>query len=256
VTREPRASTNVFALLERELAALSTGTARSTATRQLRHRGIDILDAESPIELVAIFHDRGDEPQERAALESLVRIAACDQVAALVVLLALRPALLRIAQRVSGSASRADDVLEVVLAHAWAVIQELRDREGDLVSALVTETWTRVRTETRREDRLSRHVVLVSEPPETEQVDADPGASVAPRRVMRIRKGELCDFDRALIVATRINEMSLREISEIMETNYHTLYRRRARAEAMLRRHLGSNGDASFAGTDAEARPW
>jgi hypothetical protein len=97
--------------------------------------------------------------------------------------------------------------------------------------------------------------VLVSELPETEQIDADPGASVAPRRVVRIRRGEPCDFDRALIVATRINEMSLREISAIMETDYHTLYRRRARAEAMLRRHLGSIGDASFAGTDAEARP-
>ena len=216
----------------------------------LRHRGVDLLEAESPSELVAVFHERGREQRARASLEVLVRIAGECEVAALVVLVALRPALLRIAQRIRGSAKGADDVLEVVIAHAWAVLKERGSEGEDVVSSLVTETWTRARTETRRDDQRSGRNVLVSEPQEIEEFEADPGASVAPRRVVRVPSGELCDYDRTLIVATRVNGMSLREISEIMQTDYHTLYRRRARAEAKLRRYLGTVADATFAGID------
>ena len=204
---------------------------------RIRASGVDVGTTESMAELVARCHvpAPGGSEHAEAVVDGLLTAARCDPDAAVCALVALRPALLRIARRVCGGDPDEDELAEVV-AIAW---EEICGAAGPLgASRVVAATWTRSRSVLRRQtDRSAREAVCAEglEPfGSTRAPDGEGDGTLS----MAIRQGVVSRQDAALIALTRIGGVRIAEIARQRGVPAATLSSRRRRAEAAIRRHL------------------
>jgi DNA-directed RNA polymerase specialized sigma24 family protein len=228
-------TTNPLQLLTAELEARSASPSGRRAMERIR-ADFDLGAVTSMAEMVDQCHDVGPRGSGRAATlaDALLAAAANDPDAALCALVALRPALLRIARRVCGGDPDEDELAEVV-AIAW---EEICGPAGSVgASEVVRVTWTRSRSVLRRQaDRASRE-----EPQDTggDLTEHDSYAEEAEATLATaIADGIVSRHDAAVIALTRLGGMTIAELAIQRGVGVSTLTSRRRRAEAAIQGHL------------------
>jgi DNA-directed RNA polymerase specialized sigma24 family protein len=213
------------------------------ALRRFASHGIDVGTATTIGELVASCHDRhraqGRDPA--TLLDGLLGLARSDPDAALCALVALRPALYRIAGRVSSPRPADDDAIAEVVAIAWAVVRELERSDPVTHFEVIGTTWTRARTTLRRHATHALHEEPISKRWDAPAAPSEPTDTVEPLLERAIAMGTLTRQDAELIALTRAGDASLEELALRLGVVRGTLLRRRSRAEAAL--HAGLRSD-------------
>lgn len=230
-------TTNPLQLLTKELETRSASPGGRRALERIRGSGIDVGGATSMSELVARCHAHSQEAERSsgAVVDGLLAAARSDPDAAVCVLVALRPALLRVARRVCGGDPDEDELAEVV-AIAW---EEICSPAGPLgASRVVAATWTRSRSVLRRRTDLAAR-----EAPHPDGLDAldrthDSDVEGDGTLSTAIAKGVVSTQDAALIALTRVGGVRIAELARQRGVSASTLSTRRLRAEAAIRRHL------------------
>ena len=231
--------TDALHRLTLELRGKSNTPSGRRALRRLAAAGIDVGDATSLQDLVDLYHadalSKGG--RAKAMLEGLLGLAPDDPDAALVALVALRPALNWVASRVYGRHPTDDDFAEVV-AHAWEAIIDSPPKRGPKARYVVMVARNRTRTAQRR-----RAIAPVAR----DQLDdrreantqADPAERPEPILACAVRMQVLSHRDAELIVLTRVVGIPLGVLIHDYGCTESALYRRRQRAESALRRRFG-----------------
>jgi hypothetical protein len=237
MTQTRTRTTNPLQLLTAELEARSASPGGRRAMDRIRASGVDVGTTASMAGLVARCHEpapEGKEPPETLA-DSLLAAARRDPDAAVCALVALRPALLRIARRVCGGDPDEDELAEVVTI-AW---EEICGPAGVLgANRVVAATWTRSRSVLRRRtDRAAR------EDPQADGLETiastpAPGGGGDGTLSTAVAQGIVSRQDAALIALTRIGGVRIAELARQRGVSAATLSSRRRRAEAAIRRHL------------------
>jgi len=237
--------TDALHLLTLELDRRSSAPEGRRALRRFATSGIDMGTATTILELVASCHDRHRTASLDSArlLDGLLGLAPDDPDAALCVLVALRPALYRIARRVSSPRPADDDAIAEVVAIAWAVVCEPDSAGSDTVShsTVIRATWTRARTTLRRHAGHALREEPIPEKWDTPAAPAEPTDTVEPLLERAIAMGTLTRLDAELIALTRAGDVTPEELARHRGTVRATLLRRRSRAEAAL--HAGLRSD-------------
>jgi hypothetical protein len=233
--------TDALHRLTLELDRRSSAPEGRRALRRFAAHGINIGAATSIGELVAACHDR-QQAQGRdhaTLLDGLLGLAPCDPDAALCALVALRPALYRIAGRVSSPRTADDDAIAEVVAIAWAVICEPDAPVSH--RHVISTTWTRARTTLRRQADRALREELLAELGDAPAAQSEPTDTVEQLLERAIRRGTLSRHDAELIALTRAGSVTLEELAARRGVVRETLLRRRSRAEAAL--HAGLRSD-------------
>ena len=204
---------------------------------RIRRAGIDVGAVTSMAEMVAQCHDVGRKGSDRphALADALLAAAIDDPDAAVCALVALRPALLRIARRVCGGDPDDDELAEVV-AIAW---EEICGPAGSLgASEVVRATWTRSRSVLRRQEDLSAREHLRDVWPEPAVHDPDAEDDGEATLATAIADGIVSRHDASVIALTRLGGMTIAELASQRGVPVSTLTSQRRRAETAIRRHL------------------
>jgi DNA-directed RNA polymerase specialized sigma24 family protein len=229
-------TSNPLHLLTAELEARSASPSGKRAMERFRRVGVPVGSATTMAELVAQCHADGAGSLVRAGevVDGLLAAASSGPDAALCALVALRPALLRIARRTCGGEPDDDEVAEVV-AIAWEEICGPAGSHG--ASVVVRAIWTRSRSALRRAaDRAARETPVgdvlfaVDTGPAPDGNEAILATAVA--------QGVVLERDASLIALTRLGGMTIAELAAERGIPASTLTSRRRRAEAAIRRHL------------------
>jgi DNA-directed RNA polymerase specialized sigma24 family protein len=237
MTQIPTRATNPLQLLTLELETRSASPSGRRAMDRIRMSGVDVGTTTTMAELVAGCHEAepGGEDRTPRVVDALLAAARNDPDAAVCALVALRPALLRIARRVCGGDPDEDELAEVV-AIAW---EEICGDAGSLgATRVVAATWTRSRSVLRRRsDRAAREATRA------DGLDAvgrthDPDVGGDGTLSMAVAKGVVSPQDAALIALTRVGGVRIVELARQRGVSASTLSTRRLRAEAAIRRHL------------------
>jgi DNA-directed RNA polymerase specialized sigma24 family protein len=230
-------TTNPLQLLTIELETRSASPGGREALERIRASGVEVGATTSMSELVAQCHQPAPESEgsSQAVVEGLLAAARSDPDAAVCVLVALRPALLRIARRVCGGDPDEDELAEVV-AIAWEEICGDAGSRG--ANRVVTATWTRSRSVLRRRiDQAAReapHSDGLEALDRTHDLDVEGDGTLS----TAIAKGVVSTQDAALIALTRVDGVRIAELARQRGVSASTLSTRRLRAEAAIRRHL------------------
>jgi DNA-directed RNA polymerase specialized sigma24 family protein len=204
---------------------------------RIRRAGIDVGAMTSMAEMVDQCHGvrPGGVGRAETLADALLVVAPNDPDAAVCALVALRPALLRIARRVCGGDPDDDELAEVV-AIAW---EEICGPAGSVsASEVVRATWTRCRSVLRRRaHRVAREELGDAGPdPTLHEPDAeDEGEATL---ATAVANGIVSRHDAAVIALTRLGGMTLAELAAQRGVPASTLTSQRRRAETAIRRHL------------------
>jgi len=203
---------------------------------RIRRAGIDVGTAASMAELVDECHNEAAESDRaREVVDGLLAAASSDPDAAVCALVALRPALLRIARRTCRGEPDDDELAEVV-AIAW---EEICGPAGSLgVSHVVRATWTRSRSTLRRREVRSSRVALRADVSECREQGVDADAWNDATLASAIADGVVSQADAVLIALTRLGGLKIAELAAERGVPVATLTSRRRRAEAKIRRRL------------------
>jgi DNA-directed RNA polymerase specialized sigma24 family protein len=179
------------------------------------------------------------EPTPSLVLERLVTLSFRDQDTTLTLLVALRRALREMAFSI-GRLSSDPDVVPEILVDLLAELANSGDTES--VGVLLDRTYRSARRTLRRQDRQSAPEVPWEFGDDFEEVTNDVGDSDLLERF--VRSGTTSSPDADLIRLTRIEGLSLAEVSNARSANYQTVKRRRNRAETVIRRLLREEGES------------
>ena len=134
-------TSHLFDRLAAELDRLGRGVAGPAALERLARAGVDLGGATSPLELALACRS----PRRRWASANLTVLGCLvpgDDVATLVVLVALRHPLVGMAQRLANAGVPNDEADGVVVAAALSTLAELEPVAGrDVARAVVTGVW-------------------------------------------------------------------------------------------------------------------
>ena len=227
--------TSPYRYLRDELRQRSCGRASREAMLRFEGAGVELGEATSPFALATMSNPESPNPDSRSNLEVLIGLSATDHDAALVTFVAFEAVFIRIAKLVHRSGPTALDVNEEVLAGAWAATLEVADMpHGHRVPRLVSKTWTKARSATRREHRLRSGLELSVELPEP----LDEGDSLA-RAIGDlsdwVHQGVITVADAEMLRRTRVDGLSLDRYAAMIGTTHVALKHRRPRVEAALR---------------------
>jgi DNA-directed RNA polymerase specialized sigma24 family protein len=233
--------TNPMHSLTAELRSRSASPAGRRALERFRREGIDVGWAATLGDLVERCHSSGAQASDhaRSLVDSLLALAPSDPDAAICALVVLRPALLRIARRVSGREPTADDVAEVLVI-AWEEICRPGAPRGS--SVVVRATWTRSRSVIRRlADRVAREelgevALRPATPPTEDHLEARDTLASA------VARGTITWDDAVVIALTRIDGLPVTVLAGLWGVTVSTVTSKRRRAEAAIREHLSRQG--------------
>jgi len=178
------------------------------------------------------------EPTPSPVLERLAGLSRGDQDATLVLLVALRGALREMAFAIERLSSDPDVVPEILVE----LVAEIAMSDAiDSVGPLLDRTYRSARRTLRRQDRQSAPEVSWDIGDDFEDVTNEEGTSDVFQRF--VSSGTISSPDADLIRLTRIEGLSLAEVSEARRANYQTVKRRRNRAESVVRGLLRDAGE-------------
>ena len=179
------------------------------------------------------------EPTPSLVLERLVTLSFRDQDTTLTLLVALRRALREMAFSI-GRLSSDPDVVPEILVDLLAELANSGDTES--VGVLLDRTYRSARRTLRRQDRQSAPEVPWEFGDDFEDVTNDVCDSDLLERF--VSSGATSSPDADLIRLTRIEGLSLAEVSNARSANYQTVKRRRNRAETVIRGLLREEGES------------
>ena len=179
------------------------------------------------------------EPTPSPVLERLVVVSPKDRDTTLTLLVALRRVLREMAFSIGRLSSDPDVVPEILVD----LLAELAISGGaESVGVLLDRTYRSARRTLRRQDRQSAPEVPWEFGDDFEDVMSDLGDSDLLERF--VRSGTTSSPDADLIRLTRIEGLSLAEVSNARSANYQTVKRRRNRAETVIRGLLREEGES------------
>jgi DNA-directed RNA polymerase specialized sigma24 family protein len=204
---------------------------------RFRASGIDVHAASTPIELAQLCNRSEYRDVAEEIIGGLVAQAGQDEVACLTVLVALRPALIRLARRLARGGITSWDVQSDVVVAAWQAVIAASESPVSTSAArrVVVATWSACRTESRRtlRSRLSEEVLADSLDPADR--NADPADRVSTLLVDACRQGVVSRHQAVLIHDTRVLDRSINELAAASGTSPAALRKQRRRIEATLR---------------------
>ncbi len=178
------------------------------------------------------------EPTPSPVLDRLVILSLKDQDTTLILLVALRRAVRELAFAIERLSSNPDVVPEILVD----LLAELAISGGtDSVGLLLDRTYRSARRMLRRQDRQSAREVPWDIGDEFEYVTNEARTSGVFERF--ISSGTISSPDADLIRMTRIEGLSLAEVSKARRVSYQVVQRRRNRAETVIRGLLGDAGE-------------
>ena len=179
------------------------------------------------------------EPTPSPVLERLVTLSFRDQDTTLTLLVALRRALRELAFSIGRQSSDPDVVPEILVD----LLVELAIFDGaESVGVLLDRTYRSVRRTLRRQDRQSAPEVPWQFGDDFEDMTHYVGDSDLLERF--VSSGTTSSQDADLIRMTRIEGITLAEVSNAQSANYQTVKRRRNRAETVIRELLREEGES------------
>jgi DNA-directed RNA polymerase specialized sigma24 family protein len=218
------------------LARLSRTEEGTRVFERFACSGLDVGDSHDLGDLLGHCAGPDSESQLSETIRALVPLAPCDEVAALCVLVILRPALDRMVRLLARRAKDAEDAEAEVVAVAFEVIARKRLRNGQPldIGPLVDAIWTGA----RRSAGLRRHglpqITLPEDfdqpSPEVDPLERCPGLLAA-----AIARGVLSAHSAVVIAQSRMEGRPLDEIALALGRPYNAVRLERWRAEAALR---------------------
>jgi hypothetical protein len=236
-------TTSPLALLDRQLARCSAGRAGADGLARLAASGVPTIGCHDPHALARSCHGTADPGRSETVVTTLALLAADDELAALCLLVALRPALLRMTGRLVRGGFDREEAEDRVLTAAWETIATPEATVAPTARRLVARTWSTLRTEMRRD--LRRRAVEQpvddwgSEPADA---DADPGERVSVLLADARRAGALTRRQATLLYDTRVLDRPVELLSVGTGRSRAALWKEGQRAEQALREFLARDG--------------
>jgi DNA-directed RNA polymerase specialized sigma24 family protein len=222
--------------LTADLRSRSAGKDGRLAMERFARAGIDAGGAGSPIELAELCARLEDRDFSEKVVAGLAGLPPGDELAGLTVLVALRPALIRIAHRLVGLGVPAEEVQADVIAAAWEGVRSSAGLPGaSPAGKVVAATWNRCRAGSRRawQQRLTERALpatlTVAEP------GMDPAEQVSTLVYEARCHGVLSRAQAALVYDTRILGRPIEEVAASLGRSPNALRKQRERIEAALR---------------------
>ena len=135
-----------------EIRCRADGSNRTMA--RLGAGGLELAGAGTLFVLACSCHESKDRARSDAVLGALVRLASDDQLAAMAVLVALRPALLVLSRRLTGAGMDPAVAQGDVVATAYERVLAIAEQPTVHVArAIISSTWDRLRWSLRAEQR-------------------------------------------------------------------------------------------------------
>ncbi len=185
------------------------------------------------------------DPTRATDAELLARYAGGDAAAARILAARLVPPILRVASRLLGDASEAEDVAQEAMLRLWRMAPDWRDGEARV------STWLyRVAVNLCTDRQRRRRQVPLDDA--DEPADGRPGAEAAltdaaRADALRSALATLPDRQRQAVVLRHIEELSNPEIAEIMEIGVEAVESLTARGRRALTLALqGRRGDLGY----------
>lgn len=234
-----------FDTLTDHLAQRSRGPSAAAAVRRFAAAAAPVGALADPLAVALACHDPSRPTDARRTVAALAALAPHDELAALTVLVALRPGLRRLAARLATCGTPLVDAEADVLAAAWEVLvtdDPSPEVGGCAARRVVARTWSRCRALQRRRQRAGRCVPTGLVPAGLEAPDGSgPGCSgsaaadarqwLAAARDARV----LTDRQLAVVIATRLQGRSVAAVAADTGSTVTAVRRCRTRAEARLR---------------------
>lgn len=222
---------DIFSKLAGELDRRSRGGPGALALERLGAHGASVEDVTTLSDLVRQCHESNVGAVGLVA--DLIKLAPDDELLALAALVALRPALRRVARRVGGHGADQADVDQTVLASAWGAIRApgTEKTASAVVSHVWSETWSQLRRVRRSAER-----ELLCEPSAREWIcliHEDASADVGLGRPLTAHT--LSQSDLQLVRLVRIVGVPLREVARTLAVPKSTLEYQLQRVERSLR---------------------
>lgn len=233
--------TNLFHQLTDELRVASrTPEGRATLDR-LREHGtqIDIDATLGGVVATCHGHSGVASPDARVMVDRLVALAGESQIAGIAAIVALQPALLRVATRVCAPDAPDDDAVSEVIAAAWEALA-VGDPVRPTMRMVVGRTWVTARTSVRRQ-RSSRTREVPCDAVEVTSwatglvcESSGEGTTLG----WAVRKGLVSRDDARLIRLTRVSGIPLSQVASTLGIPRTSLHWHLQRAERAVRRTL------------------
>jgi len=224
-----------IASLTRHLAVRSATTEGRQAVARWAAAGLAVDGCRTPLDVATSCHDPAGRQRAELLVADLIDRAPTDELAGLTALVALRPALVRVARRLARGPGSAD-VEAVLVAAAWSAVGQLAAAPPahDAARRVVAAVWTAGLADRRRHRR--RHPVNhLPEGWDRPAPDSDP-ADLASTLLDDARaRAVVNDRQAALVHDSRMLERPLAELAREAAVRVETLRRERSRAERRLR---------------------
>ena len=225
-------------LLTHDLDLRSRSTVSMKTLDRLRRLGLDLPPGTRVKELASICHGLVEIPgiDKERVIAALFQLAPRDETAGIAALVAMRPAMLRVAIRVSGSEQPSADTIAEILALAWEHLASATADDPATPCSLVRFIWSKARTITRRE-RVYQHRSEAFDP-DWDPEEADPTIEVDVAIVLgeAVKREILSQLDAELLWLTYVIGFEIRELASIWGVSYSMLKQRRiAAAKALVR---------------------
>jgi DNA-directed RNA polymerase specialized sigma24 family protein len=224
-------------LLTHDLDLRSRSSVSKTTLARLRKLGLDLPPETRVRDLAAICHGLIVIPgvDREQVITALFKLAPTDETAGVTALVAMRPALLRVAIRVSGSSQPSADTVAEILALAWEHLASATKHDLATPCSLVRFVWSKARTVTRRERTLSRRTEALDEDFDTEGDESTDDSLMTSFLGMAVDRGVLTHVDAELIWLTIVIGFDMKELASIWGVSHSMLKQRRLTAMTALR---------------------
>ena len=239
--------------LTRSLEIRCRGGRSNETLAHLAAGGLDLAGADSLFVLACRCHESKDRAKADAVLGALVRLAGDDELAAMAVLVALRPALLVLSRRLIGVGIDPAVAQSDVVATAYERVLALATApQAHVARAIISSSWDRLRWSLRAEQRCAlRDVPLsfVGDVAEVAQGNNDSASGLAGGCDLRsvltdaVAAGVISTTAAQIVFATRAQGTSFRTLACGLHKGEAALRKTRQRAESMLMAKGGGPGE-------------
>jgi hypothetical protein len=228
--------------LDAHLAARCRSSEGRATMDRLRAAGCDLAGADTLDALVEVCKTTPDRGRAGEILAALVSLSMTDDLAGVVALVALGPALVRLARRLAAAGIDPRRAEGDVMAVAFEQLTVARTRMAhagmptcDLARTIVGKTWDRLRTELRADQRcaLRRCRLDATDLPAAPTLaEATPG--ITGILTEAVATGAISAEAARIIHATRVERRSFRSLACELHKGEAALYKMRRRSERVL----------------------